>query len=80
MRGPASSGVLLKLRARDGAERELYVERRPLPQPPVREVGFPKKPMKVLAAQAEVENRRVLHDHRLLCRRACSSASGHQYI
>lgn len=41
LRGPASSGVLLKLRARDGAERELYVERRPLPQPPVREVGAP---------------------------------------
>ena len=41
LRGPASSGVLLKLRARDGSERELYVERRPLPQPPVREVGAP---------------------------------------
>ena len=38
LRGPASSGVLLKLRGRDGSERELFVERRPLPQPPVREV------------------------------------------
>jgi carboxyl-terminal processing protease len=38
LRGPASSGALLRLRGADGAERELYVERRPLPQPAVREV------------------------------------------
>jgi len=38
LRVPASSGALLRLRAADGAERELYVERRPLPQPAVREV------------------------------------------
>lgn len=39
LRGPASSSVLLRVRARGGAERELYVQRRPLPQPAVREVA-----------------------------------------
>ncbi|KAK9837070.1 hypothetical protein WJX81_000274 [Elliptochloris bilobata] len=46
LRGPASSGVLLKLRSRDGVQRELYMERRPLPQPAVRE-------MRVLLASTE---------------------------
>ena len=44
LRGPASSGVLLRVRARGGAERELYVQRRPLPQPAVREVAAPLLP------------------------------------
>lgn len=44
LRGPASSGVLLRVRARAGAERELYVQRRPLPQPAVREVAAPLLP------------------------------------